>query len=140
MDKPKSGLCGGQNNVSAIYFLFSTSQASHDNTHAVMKLGLLWHSYNTTRMDNVRQLHTQKKNVTTDSVSYTVGCNVSPIFSPHLFTFWKIKSAELAITSSFLLLTIGCADNYQWTTVILKKSEKPDDPRASSEVFHFLSY
>ena len=73
--------------------------------------------------------------VTVDSASYSRGCKMSPVlFRPWSFTFWKIKYAEFAIGSSWLLCIIGCIDNCQGITLRLGKKIKMGVCQASSAV------
>lgn len=54
-----------------------------------------------------------------DPVSYAVGYKLSLFFSLHLLTFWKMKNAELAISSCWCCVH-GCICICQWITGRLK--------------------
>lgn len=68
-------------------------------------------------------------------MSYSVGHKWSPMFSLYLFTCWKINGAEFTTRSYCLLFTINVLTN-----IILKKTLKSDDSKASSAVTSFLGF
>ena len=53
--------------------------------------------------------------IATSSVSYTVGYNLSPVFGPHLFTFWQ--TGTIKSTWNYL---IAVPVSFHWMTWKLK--------------------